>query len=1209
MISSRKVFLKIERELTIFRQLKRLKRIDTETRRLQGNGEGTLEGSSAHNRHKDSKVYLTSSKIRKDSPRVSGSNAKGKRDSSWEDNTANYTHIRAKNDGRNLTSHYEGQHYNSKILPSRLQHVTDSSPPSGSRSRWPNPRSNQSGSAPPHGNGTPNLYINKLHDYLDIAQKSENEKIKINKILNRLRNENLTIHAILEVLKSLCTILLKRTPHHLDNLIPLDYLNTKNAVKKYNSYFEEYFTHVERYIQNYICLINERDIFDLFKYMYYLNYALHLEVTELLLEKFYLHMDKLDNLKTVQIFYIIQSFYKHFYSKEVDSYLTLTVDDKISATYNDDLVRRKTNYWSHPSQDNKYTFGHLFDVNSSKWALGSNTNGLPFQSGSEKGKDNFLGGEAPLWSGHLNGDYNDGEAGNYVPSNEEATNRRRIGESAFFKSPGRGNPMEVAASIRRQEFGESSKDTYDPITERRTKIQGDEILTIFKYIENFHHKMNFYYTDKVVTFLKKNRNELSTDTLLCVANIYLNGADEIMSRSLTQALHHRVDHMNEEQLVRLADYLKRAKNVESIIMEGSTMEGLIVGDKKDGNQGIPLVSKILHKMKKDSELITPNNIAAVYLDMHEIVSKLLLSSVNITYGKDDPPVKQAKKKGGHEDTSEEVTPETLAERKNFTTMGDIPIGDNKKGSVIMTGNVSEKNALTQEVIKFCDNYVNSISHFPSVLSLYLLYIKNDAIKHKTLQAFEKKIKMNKHKLTQENISNIILSLSIYPYHTTQMFTYLENVIGEKLISARGRSGGGADEGGVMRSEEGATGESTTGLSTTGEGATEEATTLQSDANYANHSMHVDANYLIDISLAFGIAGRKNLNLWKFIDVRKIVLTCNKKLLLYLSYSFLLTNYVCPVSWFFLIKRIVDDVTAFNKKQYELLYEILKCAIMFNYIDLNNFSSENSFGYVNRWRRSQSPEDTSFRSYTNKNTTPASQFLKTFQYLLNASYFHYKMKLINNQYTSKVPYEEVFNYLKLKYEKNVEFKQLYIMPYLLTDYNVIIDPLPTTPIHRCSGYIMGEIQLKHKVFQCDNYVVLSFYDGMWDEFLKAPHGGGELAYDIKALAEHFRTHTESHLKIRINKAATVRAGLALHRGGTSAISGNHPSGGAITPFALDSKARGRGPPPGVNYLKYTKKDSPQEQRNRYLTHKPNSMTSNQDHNKYLKIKTKMVRKGA
>ncbi|KJP90012.1 hypothetical protein AK88_00181 [Plasmodium fragile] len=1185
MIPPRNVLLKIERELTIFRQLKRLKRIDTETRRLQGNGEGTLETSSARNRHKDSKVYLTSSKISKDNTRVSTSNAKGKRDGRWEDSTANYT---------NLHTHNQGQRYNSKILPSLLQSISEGGPPSGSKSQWPSPRSDQSGSTHTHGNGNPNLYINKLHDYLDIAQKSENEKIKINKILNRLRNENLTIHAILEVLKSLCIILLKRTPHHLDNLIPVDYLNTKNAVKKYNSYFEEYFTHVETYIQNYICLINERNIVDLFKYMYYLNYALNLEVMELLLERFYLHVDKLDNLKTVQIFYMVQSFYKHFYSKEVDSYLTLMVDDKISTAYNDDLVRGKPTYWSHPSKDNKYTFGDLFDETSSKWTLSSNSNG-PFRSGSEMVNDNFLRRESPLCSEHLNRGYNDGYVTNLVTPNDSNTNPGRIGESAFLKSPDRGNPMEgVATSIQRQECGDSSKHTCDPTAERKKQIEDDEMLTIFKYIENFHDKMNFYYTDKVMTFVKNNRNELPTDSLLCVANIYLNGADEMMSRNLTQVLHDRVDHMNEDQLVRLADYLKRAKNVESIIKEG------IMGrDKKEGNHGIPLVSKILHKIKKDSELITPNNLAAVYLNMHEVVNKLLPSTVNIAYGKDDPLVKgQTKNKLDQEDTHEEVTtPETFAERQNFTTMGNVPIGDEKNGLVITTGGASEKNSLTQDVIKFCDNYVNSISHFPSVLSLYLLYIKNDAIKNKTIQAFEKKIKMNKHKLTQDNISNIILSLSIYPYHTTQMFTYLENVIGEKLNSARGRSGESADEAGVMRSVQ----------ETTGEAEAAEGTMVESDANYAKHSMHVDANYLIDISLAFGIAGRKNINLWNFIDVRKIVLTCSKKLLLYLSYSFLLTNYVCPVSWFFLIKRIVEDVRAFNKKQYELLYEILKCAMMFNYIDLNNFYSGNSFGYVDRWKRSQPLEDTPLNSYTNKNANSASHFLKTFQYLLNTSYFHYKMKLINNQYTSKVPYEEVFNYLKLKYEKNVEFKQLYIMPYLLTDYNVIIDPLPSTPIHRSSGYIMGEIQLKHKVFQCDNYVVLSFYDGMWDEFLKAPRGGGEVTYDIKALAEHFKTYTESHIKIKINKADTVRTGVGMNSGGASAMSGNHPISGAIAPFALENKTRAAGPPPGVNYLKYIRKDSPQEHRIKYLTHKPNSMSSNQDHNKYLKIKTKMTRK--
>ncbi|CDU20495.1 conserved protein, unknown function [Plasmodium yoelii] len=1181
MISSRAPFLKVKRNITFFQQIKNPRNIEIEKKNAQENAKIFKRNIASSNvSNVTNKTDLnTSDNIKNNVKDVNSNGNNGnehllnmriKRDGKEEENSKFY--LNKQNGKRNYTINSFINIKNNKMLANVNE--SENTLLGGSSKILLNNgikgklNSNNNNNNNGNMNNT-NIYINKLHDYLDISHKSEGDKIRINKILSKLRNDNITISVILDVLKNLCNIFLKKSSqNNLDNLIIINNLNnnsitSKNVSKKLKNYFEEYFINISKYIIKYISFINEHDIFNLYKYLYYLNYPLSQDTMELLQEQFYLHIDKLDSLKVAQIFYIINTFYKNSYLKEPDSFFVYVIDEKFKNSYNNN--GHKFYATSTISKENdKYLYKNiLFD---------SNLN------------NNYKGPNIEAVSNSQNYKYNEEHYNKYpdmIINNSNSLNQ--LNPITFNKQ--NSTTINVLQSDLLNTLPNYKKYSYNS---NETITENNELLLVFKYIQNFHHKMNFFYDRNIMNNLEKSLNNFSIETLLLILNIYINNNDELFNRKILNVLYYNIDNMNEQNLILLTDYFKNTK----ILMNSKYYTS------NDINE-ISIINKIIDKIKKDNDLIIPNNLACIYLNLYDVVNKIPFSNSSNNNMKNNKQEYEHFNSPQNQNTNENmshvnnslnhgITPSdktvyNLENEYNFqnnemsyktnenineedtqyrerNNLENYEKMENIKNNMINDKYI-DRSALLYEIIKFCDGHINNISCFSSILDLYLIYIKNEVIKSKTIQIFEKKIKTNKNKLTQQNISNIIMSLSIHPYHYTQMFTYLESLLNEKLNS-------------INNNEE----NQENNLTSINEDDNQNnISNISNTSNETEDSFSdIDPNCLIDISLAFGISGRHNFNLWKFVDVHKIILTCNKKLLLYLSYSFLLTNYFCPTSWFFIIKRIVEDVKGFNKKQYELLYEILKCSILFNYIDLNNFTNMPKKFAINF----NSPKTL----LNNKNDT--NNFLKNFHYLLNTSYYHYKLKLINNQYNSNVPYEEVFNYLKLNYEKNIEFKQLYIIPFLLKDYNVIIDPLPSTPIHKSSGYIMGEIQLKHKVFRHENYVVLSFYDGMWDEFIKQSTNSNihdKNVYDVKALAERFKTYTESHIKIKINKNNISTPSTLVY---------NHTKNKTNTQ---------------ANYLKYKKQNVPQENTKKYLVNKTNRVTNNQDKKKYLKIRTKAIKK--
>ncbi|CAD2103888.1 conserved Plasmodium protein, unknown function [Plasmodium vinckei lentum] len=1192
MISSRGPFFKVKRNLIFFQQIKNARNIEIEKINAQ-------ENAKIFKRNIASNV---TNKTDLNTPRGIKSNVKNV-NSNGDNGSENVLNTRIKRGGKeeNTRIYLNKQNGKKKYTLNNFINIknnktlvngneSENMPLGGSSKILLNNRIKGRLNSSNNNNGSmnnTNIYINKLHDYLDISHKSEGDKIKINKILSRLQNDNITISVILDVLKSLCNIFLKKNVHNnLDNLIIINNLNNnsatgKNLSKKLKNHFEEYFTNIGKYIIKYISFINEHDIFNLYKYLYYLNYPLSQDTMELLQEQFYLHIDKLDSLKVAQIFYIINTFYKNSYLKEPDAFFVYVIDEKFKNSYNNN--GRKFYAASSLTQqiNDSIINGNISNYANSINYKENNTSLYKNSLFDSNLNNNYKDTNIEAMPNSQN--YNDEYYNKYPDLNINNSNSlNQLDPITLSKK--NNTPYNVLHSDLLNTLPSYKKYSYnsnEPITEN------NELLLVFKYIQNFHHKMNFFYDRNIMNNLEKNFNNFSIETLLLILNIYINNNDELFNRKILNVLYYNIDNMNEQNLILLTDYFKNTK----ILMNSKYYTS------KDINE-ISIINKIIDKIKKDNDLIIPNNLACIYLNLHEVVNKMPIpnspnnniknnrqeythfnstqnqnineniSHVNNSLNSGSTPYDKTVYNLENEynfqnsemsyKANENINEEDIQYRET-NNLENYEQMENRKNSMINDKYI-DKSSLLYEIIKFCDTHINNVSCFSSILDLYLIYIKNEVIKSKTIQIFEKKIKTNKNKLTQQNISNIIMSLSIHPYHYTQMFTYLESLLNEKLNNTNNHEGNHEND--IIPINESDNKNNISNISST--------------ANETEDSFsHIDPNCLIDISLAFGISGRHNFNLWKFVDVHKIILTCNKKLLLYLSYSFLLTNYYCPTSWFFIIKRIVEDVKGFNKKQYELLYEILKCSILFNYIDLNNFTNVPKKFAINF---------NNVKTLLN-NKNDANNFLKNIHYLLNTSYYHYKLKLINNQYNSNVPYEEVFNYLKLNYEKNIEFKQLYIIPFLLKDYNVIIDPLPSTPIHKSSGYIMGEIQLKHKVFRHENYVVLSFYDGMWDEFIKQSNSStnDQNVYDIKALAERFKTYTESHIKIKINKNSISTPSTLVY---------NHTK----------NKTNTQG-----NYLKYKKQNVPQESTKKYLVNKTNRITNNQDKKKYLKIRTKAIKK--
>ncbi|UVC54263.1 hypothetical protein MACJ_003800 [Theileria orientalis] len=234
---------------------------------------------------------------------------------------------------------------------------------------------------------------------------------------------------------------------------------------------------------------------------------------------------------------------------------------------------------------------------------------------------------------------------------------------------------------------------------------------------------------------------------------------------------------------------------------------------------------------------------------------------------------------------------------------------------------------------------------------------------------------------------------------------------------------------------------------------------------------VNSQELLDVVLSMSLVGIQNINVWNRLNLGNLIYQTPKNILVYLGYSFLITNYGDKNSWKVLLERILLENKHFNPET----YEVIKAAQILEYIPTNTYNP---------------------RLY----------------YLLNQCRSLYITKLTRQRHTSPVPYEKMFDRLSIKYKKRVILNDLYEAYYLLPEFNIILDITKDPIKHPTSGTVVGEAVLRHHVWNKMKYRTFTFEDGFWDEFKKEDENG--VVWNIEKMIVSFSKFTRLyHLKNR------------------------------------------------------------------------------------------------
>ncbi|EAN31262.2 hypothetical protein TpMuguga_03g00517 [Theileria parva strain Muguga] len=232
--------------------------------------------------------------------------------------------------------------------------------------------------------------------------------------------------------------------------------------------------------------------------------------------------------------------------------------------------------------------------------------------------------------------------------------------------------------------------------------------------------------------------------------------------------------------------------------------------------------------------------------------------------------------------------------------------------------------------------------------------------------------------------------------------------------------------------------------------------------------------LLDVVLSMSLVGIHTRNVWSNVNLSNLVFQTPKNILVYLGYAFLITNLRGHKLWNVLVQRILGENKHYNSET----YEVLKSAEILKFIPNDQFN-----GNLNR--------------------------------LLEHCKQLYFSKLARQRYRSKVPYEEIFNNLGLRYKKEIIINELYEAPYVLPEFGIIIEPTRDQINHQTSGCVTGEAMLRHRVWTKLNYRIFSFHDSEWQEFYNenedsnSENDGG--SWDIEKMTLHFCKNTRlNHL---------------------------------------------------------------------------------------------------
>ncbi|PFH34524.1 hypothetical protein BESB_065560 [Besnoitia besnoiti] len=232
--------------------------------------------------------------------------------------------------------------------------------------------------------------------------------------------------------------------------------------------------------------------------------------------------------------------------------------------------------------------------------------------------------------------------------------------------------------------------------------------------------------------------------------------------------------------------------------------------------------------------------------------------------------------------------------------------------------------------------------------------------------------------------------------------------------------------------------------------------------------------LVDVTLALAVAGRQNLRCWDAFGVSTRIADFSWRSLPILAWIFAMTDYREVSAWQSIALLIPQFAAELSMVQRSQLYEAFTAARLIGFFNAQDQVPELTTRLAS-WRR----------YWTRLRCLPSSSSKIGGRHAVATG--HEKSEDDEKRHvgnpTSPVPYDAMFYVAKIPCVQGRE-TELYPIPFLVPQYNLIFEPLDATPIHQGTGMKLGEVALRHRVWSAMGFSILTVMHSEFQQFFES-----------------------------------------------------------------------------------------------------------------------------
>ncbi|PHJ16996.1 hypothetical protein CSUI_009187 [Cystoisospora suis] len=260
--------------------------------------------------------------------------------------------------------------------------------------------------------------------------------------------------------------------------------------------------------------------------------------------------------------------------------------------------------------------------------------------------------------------------------------------------------------------------------------------------------------------------------------------------------------------------------------------------------------------------------------------------------------------------------------------------------------------------------------------------------------------------------------------------------------------------------------------------------------------NVSSERLIDVTLALAVAGRQKLRCWQAFGISTRIADFCWRSLPTLAWIFAMTDYREVAAWLSIALLIPQCAAELLVVQRAQLYEAFTAARLVGFFDVREQVPDLA-ARLESWR----PFWSRVRASSSGGRSAGNS--------------------VGNQ-SSPVPYDAILHVANISFVRG-RATELYPLPFLIPQYNLIFEPLETTPVHYGTGMKLGEVSLRHRVWSAMGFSILTMMSSEFQQFFEhSPSANTDQAathsQEVASSAQTIRIAMEGGQQFNVGAAA-------------------------------------------------------------------------------------------